>query len=99
MIIGVDIDRDIRRAKITARLKKRLDEGMVDEVRRLLDEGNFGRESGRGKGALNTCMAFLSNMGFSLKLAPGEAFYTVLSLAKGRLKKPSPSGKTQNKSL
>ena len=39
MIIGVDIDRDIRRAKITARLKKRLDEGMVDEVRRLLDEG------------------------------------------------------------
>ena len=51
------------------------------------------------KGALHTFIAFLSNMGFSLKLAPGEAFYTVLSLAKGRLKKSSPSGKTQNRSL
>ena len=40
LIIGVDIDRELRRAKITRRLKQRLDEGMVDEVRRLLAEGN-----------------------------------------------------------
>ncbi len=39
VIIGVDIDRELRREKITRRLKARLDEGMADEVRRLLDEG------------------------------------------------------------
>ena len=39
IIIGVSIDREMRREKITRRLKARLDEGMVDEVRRLLDEG------------------------------------------------------------
>lgn len=39
LVIGVDIDRDLRRAKITCRLKQRLDEGMVDEVRALLDAG------------------------------------------------------------
>ena len=39
IIIGVSIDRELRREKITRRLKARLDEGMVDEVRRLLDEG------------------------------------------------------------
>ncbi len=39
LAIGVDIDRDLRRAKITRRLKQRLDEGMVDEVRALLDAG------------------------------------------------------------
>jgi len=39
LIIGIDIDRALRREKITRRLKTRLDEGMVDEVRRLLDEG------------------------------------------------------------
>ena len=39
LIIGIDIDRELRRQKITRRLKARLDEGMVDEVRRLLDEG------------------------------------------------------------
>lgn len=39
LIIGVDIDRELRRAKITRRLKQRLDEGMVDEVRRLMAEG------------------------------------------------------------
>ena len=39
LIIGVNIDRDLRREKITRRLKARLDEGMVDEVQRLLDEG------------------------------------------------------------
>ena len=36
VIIGVDIDRDERRRKITSRLKARLDEGMVDEVKGLL---------------------------------------------------------------
>ena len=39
LIIGVNIDRELRREKITRRLKARLDEGMVDEVRSLLDEG------------------------------------------------------------
>ena len=39
LIIGVDIDRELRREKITRRLKTRLDEGMVEEVRSLLDEG------------------------------------------------------------
>ena len=38
-IIGVNIDRELRREKITRRLKARLDEGMVDEVRGLLDSG------------------------------------------------------------
>ena len=38
-IIGVNIDRDLRREKITRRLKARLDEGMIDEVRALLDSG------------------------------------------------------------
>lgn len=39
LIIGVDIDRDTRRAKISQRLRARLDEGMVDEVRQLIDQG------------------------------------------------------------
>ena len=39
LIIGVDIDRDERRAKITRRLKARVEEGMIDEVRGLLAEG------------------------------------------------------------
>ena len=39
LIIGVDIDREHRREKISRRLRQRLDEGMVDEVRRLLDKG------------------------------------------------------------
>jgi len=39
LIIGVNIDRELRREKITRRLKARLDEGMIDEVRVLLDEG------------------------------------------------------------
>ncbi len=41
LIIGVDIDRELRREKITHRLKQRLDEGMVDEVRRLIEQGNY----------------------------------------------------------
>ena len=39
IIIGIDIDREVRREKITRRLKARLDNGMVEEVRALLDEG------------------------------------------------------------
>ena len=39
LIIGINIDRELRREKITRRLKARLEEGMVDEVRALLDEG------------------------------------------------------------
>ena len=39
IIIGIDIDRELRREKITRRLKARLDHGMVEEVRALLDEG------------------------------------------------------------
>ena len=39
LIIGVDIDREERRRKITNRLKARLEGGMVEEVRGLLDEG------------------------------------------------------------
>ena len=39
LIVGVSIDRDLRREKISRRLRTRLEEGMVDEVRRLLDEG------------------------------------------------------------
>lgn len=37
--VCVDIPRDDRRRRITERLHRRLDEGMVDEVRRLLDSG------------------------------------------------------------
>ena len=39
LIIGVSIDRQLRREKITRRLKARLDMGMADEVRSLLAEG------------------------------------------------------------
>ena len=39
LIIGVSIDRELRREKISRRLKARLEEGMVEEVRGLLDEG------------------------------------------------------------
>jgi len=39
LIVGVDINREARREKITRRLKARLEQGMLDEVRGLLDEG------------------------------------------------------------
>ena len=39
LIIGVDIDRDTRRGKISQRLRARLAEGMVDEVRQLIGQG------------------------------------------------------------
>lgn len=39
LVIGVEIDRESRRRRIAERLKARLDAGMIDEVRRLIDEG------------------------------------------------------------
>ena len=39
LIIGVDINREARREKITRRLKARLEEGMIDEVKGLMAEG------------------------------------------------------------
>lgn len=39
LIVGVEIDRELRREKITRRLHQRLENGMVDEVRRLIDSG------------------------------------------------------------
>lgn len=39
LIIGVDVSREIRRERISRRLKQRIDEGMVDEIKGLLDEG------------------------------------------------------------
>lgn len=39
LIIGVQIDRELRREKISRRLRSRLDEGMVDEVRNILNTG------------------------------------------------------------
>lgn len=39
VIFGVGIDRDLRRMKITRRLDQRLHDGMVDEVKSLLDSG------------------------------------------------------------
>ena len=39
LVIGVEVDRDTRRRRITERLHARLDEGMVAEVQRLLDSG------------------------------------------------------------
>ena len=38
-IIGIDINRETRREKISTRLKNRLNEGMIDEVKRLIDSG------------------------------------------------------------
>ena len=39
VVVGVMIDRDTRRRRISERLDARLNAGMVDEVRRLIDEG------------------------------------------------------------
>ena len=39
LIIGVSIDRDNRRSKISSRLKARIDEGMIDEVKNILSLG------------------------------------------------------------
>ncbi len=37
--IGIDVDRETRRSRISARLKQRLDNGMLEEVKALLKEG------------------------------------------------------------
>lgn len=39
IIIGVNIDREERRRKVSSRLKQRLENGMVDEIRGLLQSG------------------------------------------------------------
>lgn len=39
IVFGLDIDREERRRKISERLRQRLDNGMVDEIKRLLDNG------------------------------------------------------------
>jgi len=39
LIIGVNIDREQRREKITNRLKRRISEGMVDEVKNIIRSG------------------------------------------------------------
>lgn len=39
LIIAIDIDRETRRHRISRRLRERLDCGMVDEVRGLIDQG------------------------------------------------------------
>ncbi len=38
LVIGVDIPRDQRRARISSRLRARIDAGMVDEVRHLIED-------------------------------------------------------------
>ena len=37
--IGINFDRELRRQRISTRLKQRFDEGMLDEVQKLLDSG------------------------------------------------------------
>jgi len=39
LIIGLEIDRETRREKITKRLKARLEDGMINEIQQLLDSG------------------------------------------------------------
>jgi tRNA dimethylallyltransferase len=39
LIVGVDIDRELRREKITRRLKERLNQGMIEEVEKIIKEG------------------------------------------------------------
>jgi tRNA dimethylallyltransferase len=42
LVIGLMVKRELRRQRISARLAWRLENGMIDEVRRLLDEGISG---------------------------------------------------------
>lgn len=39
IIIGIDIDREERRSRISSRLKSRIEEGMIEEVEQLLSQG------------------------------------------------------------
>lgn len=39
LLIGVEIDREARRSRISQRLRSRLDDGMVDEIRNIINSG------------------------------------------------------------
>lgn len=39
LIVGMEVSREVRRERITRRLHERLEQGMVEEVRQLLDSG------------------------------------------------------------
>jgi tRNA dimethylallyltransferase len=39
LVVGVDIDRELRRRKISQRLRARLKEGMIEEIQSILDRG------------------------------------------------------------
>lgn len=39
LVIGVDIDRELRRKKISKRLKARLEDGMIEEIKDILSQG------------------------------------------------------------
>lgn len=53
----------------------------------VLEGGNFGQHSGRGEGVWSTFLSFFSDLGFSLRVAPGELFWTIWALAKGFVSK------------
>ena len=56
VLVGVAIDRDTRRQRITQRLQARLDAGMLDEVRRLLDSGIDAAKVREIETAFDTCI-------------------------------------------
>ena len=39
LVVGLDISRELRRERISQRLRQRLDDGMLDEIRHLIDSG------------------------------------------------------------
>jgi tRNA dimethylallyltransferase len=39
LVVGVSVDREVRRERISRRLRERLEQGMADEVQHLLDSG------------------------------------------------------------
>ena len=39
LVIGVDIERELRRKKISKRLKARLEDGMIEEIKDILSQG------------------------------------------------------------
>ena len=39
LVVGIDVPRDVRRERISERLRARLDKGMVDEIKGLIDRG------------------------------------------------------------
>lgn len=44
LIIGINIDRDARREKISRRLRQRLDDGMIEEVKQLIEKDRVAPE-------------------------------------------------------